>query len=252
YGNTFAGFQQPTDETKEKHAGSINESNKLYFPNGDIPLLPYNIQSYLDNSIGTQNKQNEDQIQNNKLLSQKQAYELYSSTQRIITLLRMILEEGQKFIQLYETEQQRLLDVHIDAFFDLFSDYGNIINFELATDQNTGSFLGYGFVEYGKEEEAEEDEEEDEYEEDEQDKDLQKDFYGIYQNNYINRRILHLSDLPIDLTEYEFFDLFSDYGNIINFELATDQNTGSFLGYGFVEYEKEEEAEEVIQKLNGS
>lgn len=46
-------------------------------------------------------------------------------------------------------------------------------------------------------------------------------------------------------------DTFSIFGNILSCKVATDRITGKSKGYGFVHYEKAEEAEEAIRRVHG-
>ncbi|CAN6201242.1 unnamed protein product [Urochloa humidicola] len=47
------------------------------------------------------------------------------------------------------------------------------------------------------------------------------------------------------------YDMFSSFGTILSCKVATDPSTGQSKGYGFVQYETEESAQDAINGLNG-
>ena len=55
-----------------------------------------------------------------------------------------------------------------------------------------------------------------------------------------------ISSLPSNLQEEELEDLLKDYGNIISVEIKRGEN-GESLGYGYVQFEKKEEAQKLYQ-----
>ncbi|KAI1692114.1 RNA recognition motif domain-containing protein [Ditylenchus destructor] len=59
---------------------------------------------------------------------------------------------------------------------------------------------------------------------------------------------IFVGDLPSDATDDSLFKTFSKYGKIVHWELKRDRNTNRPLGYGFVSFEK---AEEAVQAVNG-
>jgi RNA recognition motif-containing protein len=63
---------------------------------------------------------------------------------------------------------------------------------------------------------------------------------------------LFVGGLPYATTEPELTDLFSQYGTLVSVKIITDKYSGRSKGFGFVEYEKEEEAQKAIEALNGS
>ena len=61
---------------------------------------------------------------------------------------------------------------------------------------------------------------------------------------------LYAGNLPADITEKEFTELFSEFGRVFKYDLARDIFTGRCRGFGFIEMEGHE-AREAIAALNG-
>ena len=47
-------------------------------------------------------------------------------------------------------------------------------------------------------------------------------------------------------------ELFSQSGNVVSATVVTDRDTGQSRGFGFVEMSTSEEAQQAVQKLNGT
>ena len=62
---------------------------------------------------------------------------------------------------------------------------------------------------------------------------------------------IYVGNLPFSATDDEVRDLFSAYGAVSSVHLVTDRDTGRPRGFGFVEMESEEEADEAIGAVNG-
>ena len=60
---------------------------------------------------------------------------------------------------------------------------------------------------------------------------------------------LFVKNLSLDITNKELYDLFSEFGNIISINLKKGKN-GENLGYGYVNFEKEQSAKDAIENLN--
>jgi RNA recognition motif-containing protein len=63
---------------------------------------------------------------------------------------------------------------------------------------------------------------------------------------------LFVGGLPFTTTEPELQDLFSKAGKIVSVKIITDKYTGRSKGFGFVEFETEEEAAKAIEMFNQS
>ena len=66
-----------------------------------------------------------------------------------------------------------------------------------------------------------------------------------------NNTDLFINNLPKDCTPKDVYEAFSKFGKIDSVELKTT-SSGICLGYGYVDFEKEEEANEAIEKMDGS
>lgn len=63
---------------------------------------------------------------------------------------------------------------------------------------------------------------------------------------------LYIGNLPYSTTESDLKNLFADYGNILSATLISDRNTGRSKGFGFVELEDDQKAQEAITALDKS
>lgn len=63
---------------------------------------------------------------------------------------------------------------------------------------------------------------------------------------------LYIGNLPYSTTEDELKNLFSEYGNVLSATLITDRETGRSKGFGFVELEDDQKAQEAITALDKS
>ena len=61
---------------------------------------------------------------------------------------------------------------------------------------------------------------------------------------------LFVGGLPYSLTSSQMEEMFSKFGTVVSATVITDRDTGQSKGFGFVEMEKDEEADEAIKKLN--
>ncbi|KAI1707013.1 RNA recognition motif domain-containing protein [Ditylenchus destructor] len=60
--------------------------------------------------------------------------------------------------------------------------------------------------------------------------------------------VLYIGNLPFDATDDSLFKTFSKYGKIVHWEVKRERNTNRSLGYGYVSFEK---AEQAVQAVNG-
>ncbi|MFZ5808704.1 MAG: RNA recognition motif domain-containing protein [Chloroflexota bacterium] len=63
---------------------------------------------------------------------------------------------------------------------------------------------------------------------------------------------LYVGNLPYTATEDELRELFSRAGTVKSVVLINDRDTGRSKGFGFVEYDTNEEAQKAISMFNGT
>ena len=62
---------------------------------------------------------------------------------------------------------------------------------------------------------------------------------------------LYVGNLPMEMTETELKELFTEAGNVVSAKIITDRQTGQPRGFGFVEMETKLEGTKAISMLNG-
>jgi len=62
---------------------------------------------------------------------------------------------------------------------------------------------------------------------------------------------LYVGNLSYDTTETQVRELFAQVGEVASVSLITDRETGRVKGFGFVEMNTNEEAQEAIRRFNG-
>jgi polyadenylate-binding protein len=148
------------------------------------------------------------------------------------------------------------LDKSIDnkILYDTFSSFGNILSCKISTDE-AGNSKGFGFVHYETGEAAE------------QAINLcngkllngKKIFVGLFVAKKERQASLDaapkwtnifVKNLPKTIDDAKFNETFSKYGKITSAALMKDEN-GASKGFGFIIYEKHEEAKAAIDDLNG-
>ncbi|MEX2006594.1 MAG: RNA-binding protein [Candidatus Saccharimonadales bacterium] len=63
---------------------------------------------------------------------------------------------------------------------------------------------------------------------------------------------LFVGGLPFATTDDELKELFSAHGTVASASVVRDRDSGRSKGFGFVEYEKDEEGKAAEKALNGS
>ncbi|NVO10607.1 MAG: RNA-binding protein [Bacteroidales bacterium] len=61
---------------------------------------------------------------------------------------------------------------------------------------------------------------------------------------------IYVGNIAYTMTIEELKDLFIVYGNVTGVKIISDKQTGKSKGYGFVEMERDDEAENAIRALN--
>jgi RNA recognition motif-containing protein len=62
---------------------------------------------------------------------------------------------------------------------------------------------------------------------------------------------LYVGNIPLQMTETELKDLFSEAGHVASAKIITDRQTGQPRGFAFVEMETKLEGQKAISMLNG-
>ena len=62
---------------------------------------------------------------------------------------------------------------------------------------------------------------------------------------------LFVGNLSFELTDFELEDLFKEYGEIASAKVIVDRRTGRSRGFGFVEMNTEDSAQQAVEALNG-
>ena len=68
----------------------------------------------------------------------------------------------------------------------------------------------------------------------------------------MNSNKLYVGGLPYTVAEDQLQALFSEHGTVESAKVISDRMTGRSRGFGYVEMSSQEEAEEAIDKLNGT
>jgi RNA recognition motif-containing protein len=63
---------------------------------------------------------------------------------------------------------------------------------------------------------------------------------------------LFVGNLPFAMNDGQLRDLFSQYGNVVSANIVIDRYAKRSKGFGFVEFENEEDAAKAMTALNGS
>jgi hypothetical protein len=63
---------------------------------------------------------------------------------------------------------------------------------------------------------------------------------------------LYVGSLPFSVTDQELNQLFAAHGAVVSARVIVDKMSGRSKGFGFVEYENEEEANKALEALNNS
>ncbi|MCJ7792856.1 MAG: RNA-binding protein [Candidatus Marinimicrobia bacterium] len=63
---------------------------------------------------------------------------------------------------------------------------------------------------------------------------------------------LFVGGLPYSATSSQLEEIFSKFGKVVSCEVITDKYSGRSKGFGFVEMEVDKEADEAVEKANGT
>lgn len=63
---------------------------------------------------------------------------------------------------------------------------------------------------------------------------------------------IFVGNLPFSTDSSELEELFAPFGSVSRAQVITDRDTGRSRGFGFVEMDSDDEAQNAIESLNGS
>ncbi|GBL75752.1 Polyadenylate-binding protein 1 [Araneus ventricosus] len=135
------------------------------------------------------------------------------------------------------------------TLYQKFAPLGNLLNVHICRDDNTGQPLGYGFVNFESKADAE--------------KALSLLSYDLVKGRAMRLMWatknakkpnlcanLFFKSFDPNIDEKILYDIFAIYGMILSLKVERN-DFGQSRGYGFVQFEKEDEANEAIRCLNG-
>ncbi|KAI3460201.1 hypothetical protein Pfo_016864 [Paulownia fortunei] len=134
--------------------------------------------------------------------------------------------------------------------YDLFNQVGQVVSVRVCRDLSTRRSLGYGYVNYSNPQDAA--------------RAMEVLNFTPLNNKSIRVMYSHrdpssrksgtanifIKNLDKTIDNKALHDTFSSFGNILSCKIATDPN-GQSKGYGFVQFDSEEGAQNAIDKLNG-
>ncbi|XP_028806889.1 polyadenylate-binding protein 2 [Neltuma alba] len=142
------------------------------------------------------------------------------------------------------------LDVTDSQLYDLFNRLGQVISVRVCRDVTSRRSLGYGYVNYSNTQDAARAVDELNF------TPLNnKPIRIMYSNRDPSSRKsgaanIFIKNLDKTIDHKALHETFSAFGNILSCKIATDAS-GQSKGYGFVQFDKEESAQNAIDKLNG-
>ncbi|CAG8758971.1 11907_t:CDS:2, partial [Cetraspora pellucida] len=73
---------------------------------------------------------------------------------------------------------------------------------------------------------------------------------GSWHAQYKDSPYIFVANVPFDLTEGDLIAVFSQYGEILDIQLARDKNTGQSKGFAFLKYEDQRSTVLAVDNLN--
>ena len=140
--------------------------------------------------------------------------------------------------------------VNENMLYLLFTDY-SISYIKIAKDHQTHESFGYAFIGFNNVSKAEEALQKLNYSKLAK-KTLRISWYNRDQENFRNKieNNIFVKKIPKNVSQKEFHEYFSKFGNILSSKIAEDEE-GESMGYGFVLFDSEEGAKNAIKECNG-
>eukprot|EP00760_Papus_ankaliazontas_P015509 PhM_4_TR16556/c0_g1_i1/m.101307/K13126/PABPC; polyadenylate-binding protein len=143
-------------------------------------------------------------------------------------------------------------DVSEPTLFEFFSKYGQVVSVRVCRDMHSQVSLGYGYVNFQNSEDASRVIETLNY------TPLRPGGRPMrimwYQRDPTLRKSgvgnVFVKDLNRDIDDKQLSDIFSVFGHILSAKVSRDKE-GTSNGYGFVHFEREEDGQDAITKMNG-
>ncbi len=63
---------------------------------------------------------------------------------------------------------------------------------------------------------------------------------------------LFVAGIPYDMDDNELQEVFSEHGTVASAKVIMDRDTGKSRGFGFVEFQDDEQAQAAVKALNGA
>jgi RNA recognition motif-containing protein len=63
---------------------------------------------------------------------------------------------------------------------------------------------------------------------------------------------LYVGNLPFKMTQRDLEQMFADFGPVVSATIIMDRATGRSKGFGFVELDSDDKAQQAISSLNGA
>eukprot|EP00038_Savillea_parva_P005881 m.160438 g.160438 ORF g.160438 m.160438 type:complete len:657 (+) comp11948_c0_seq1:652-2622(+) len=151
-------------------------------------------------------------------------------------------------------------DIDNKTLYDTLIEFGNILSCKVVTDRETGESRGYGFVHFETQAEA------DQAIEKVNGMEImdQKVYVGPFKTkgervddiskNQANFTNLFVKNLPEDMSEEKFEEMFAEYGKITSRKIMfgkDEEGKEKSKGFGFVAFETNEAAIKAVEALNG-
>ncbi|GMI85201.1 RNA-binding glycine-rich protein D3 [Hibiscus trionum] len=141
-------------------------------------------------------------------------------------------------------------DTTFPQFNKYFGKYGEIIDSVIMKDRYTGQPRGFGFITYADPSVVDKVIEEDHIINGKQVEIKRTIPKGSGQSKDFKTKKIFVGGIPSSVTEDEFRDFFSKYGNVIEHQIIRDHATNKSRGFGFIIFESEEVVDDMLSKGN--